>query len=101
MLYNKTYLKYKFIAYMKYDNYDAIEIPSINLIPSNFYGIMGVPLNFLLFYNPKQFEIVGTNNGLFQDDNVYGKPTYLFGKETFRRLFIKNIMNSSKQLNFL
>jgi len=45
--------------YTKYDNYDAIEVPFTNAIPSDYRGIMGVPISFLDKYNPAQFEIVG------------------------------------------
>ena len=45
--------------YQKYDNYDAIEVPFADAIPSDFSGIMGVPISFLNKYNPDQFEILG------------------------------------------
>ena len=45
--------------FQKYDNYDAIEVPRIDAIPSDFKGIMGVPITFLAKYNPDQFEILG------------------------------------------
>lgn len=45
--------------YQKYDNYDAIEIPFTDAIPSDYDGIMGVPISFLPKYNPNQFEILG------------------------------------------
>lgn len=45
--------------YPKYDNYDAIEVPFTDCIPSDYEGIMGVPITFLDKYNPNQFEIVG------------------------------------------
>lgn len=45
--------------YQKYDNYDAIEIPFTDAIPSDYDGIMGVPISFLNKYNPSQFEILG------------------------------------------
>lgn len=45
--------------YKKYDNYDAIEIPFTDAIPSDYDGIMGVPISFLNKYNPDQFEILG------------------------------------------
>lgn len=45
--------------YEKYDNYDAIEIPFTDAIPSDFKGVMGVPISFLDKYNPAQFEILG------------------------------------------
>jgi len=45
--------------YEKYDNYDAIEISLVKTIPSDYDGIMGVPISFLDKYNPDQFEILG------------------------------------------
>jgi len=47
------------MAYDKYDNYDAIEVPFTDAIPSDYDGIMGVPISFLDKYNPEQFEILG------------------------------------------
>jgi hypothetical protein len=47
-------------AYDRYENYDAIEIPFTDAIPSDYGGVMGVPISFLDKYNPDQFEIVGT-----------------------------------------
>ena len=46
-------------AYDRYDNYDAIEVPFTDAIPSDYDGIMGVPITFLDKYNPDQFEILG------------------------------------------
>jgi hypothetical protein len=45
--------------YQKYDNYDAIEVPFTDAIPSDFEGVMGVPISFLDKYCPEQFEILG------------------------------------------
>ena len=45
--------------YQKYDNYDAIEVPFVDAIPSDYDGIMGVPISFLNKYNPEQFKILG------------------------------------------
>ena len=51
-------------AYDRYDNYDAIEVPFTDAIPSDYEGVMGVPITFLDKYNPDQFEIIGSyNNG--------------------------------------
>jgi len=47
-------------TYDRYDNYDAIEVPFTDAIPSDYDGVMGVPISFLDKYNPDQFEIVGT-----------------------------------------
>ncbi|NCB73856.1 MAG: DNA methyltransferase [Clostridia bacterium] len=46
-------------AYDRYDNYDAIEVPFTDAIPSDFDGIMGVPISFLEKYCPEQYEIIG------------------------------------------
>lgn len=66
---NLKYSKHKEIkckqSYLRYDNYDAIEVPYVDAIPSDYEGAMGVPISFLDKYNPHQFEILGTNdNGL-------------------------------------
>ena len=45
--------------YLHYDNYDAIEVPFTDAIPSDYEGIMGVPISFLDKYCPEQFEILG------------------------------------------
>ena len=46
-------------AYDHYDNYEAIEVPFTDAIPSDYDGAMGVPISFLDKYNPDQFEILG------------------------------------------
>lgn len=50
---------YGAIEYPAYDNYDAIEVPFVECIPSDYEGVMGVPITFLNKYNPDQFEILG------------------------------------------
>jgi hypothetical protein len=45
--------------YDNYDNYNAIEVPFTDAIPSDYPGVMGVPISFLDKYSPDQFEIVG------------------------------------------
>ncbi|WP_354684432.1 adenine-specific methyltransferase EcoRI family protein [Cupriavidus necator] len=49
-------------AYDRYDNYDAIEVPFTDAIPSDYDGVMGVPISFLDKYNPEQFEIIGNSD---------------------------------------
>lgn len=46
-------------GYSKYDNYDAIEVPYTDAIPSDYDGNMGVPITFIKYYCPEQFEILG------------------------------------------
>jgi hypothetical protein len=47
------------LGYQKYDNHNSIEVPRTEAIPSDYKGVMGVPISFLSKYNPEQFEIVG------------------------------------------
>jgi len=47
------------LGYRKYDNYDAIEVGYTSDIPSDYDGIMGVPITFLDKHNPDQFDILG------------------------------------------
>jgi hypothetical protein len=49
--------------YIHYENYDAIEVPYVDAIPSDYDGIMGVPRTFLDKYCPEQFEIIGCAEG--------------------------------------
>ena len=49
--------------YHHYDNYDAIEVPYTDAIPSDYDGVMGVPISFLDKYCPEQFEIIGQTQG--------------------------------------
>jgi hypothetical protein len=92
---NLKYSKHKEIkgkeSYEKYDNYDAIDVPFTDAIPGDYEGVMGVPVSFLDKYNPEQFELLGSNRGIDQDTKgIYGRGSYINGKETFKRIFIKH-----------
>lgn len=59
---NLKFSKHKIIkdeGYLKYDNYDAIDVPFTDAIPRDYDGVMGVPISFLDKYCPEQFEILG------------------------------------------
>ncbi len=56
-------------AYDRYDNYDAIEVPFTNAIPSDYDGVMGVPISFLDKYSPEQFKILGISKTWFHFAN--------------------------------
>lgn len=67
-------------SYKTYDNYDAIEVPVTLGIPSDYDGVMGVPISFLDKYNPDQFEIIsGWNHGI-NVPNPGAKDTEYFDK---------------------
>lgn len=60
---NKFEKSYDVIEYPHYDNYDAIEVPFVDAIPSDYDGVMGVPITFLDKYCPEQFEIIWQASG--------------------------------------
>lgn len=77
-------------AYDHYDNYDAIEVPFTDAIPSDYDGVMGVPITFLDKYNPEQFEIIGMCENL----DLYNLKTKVYStqecKEAYMAKFKKN-----------
>lgn len=106
---NLKYSKHKEIkgkqSYDKYDNYGAIEVPFTDAIPSDYEGIMGVPISFLTKHSPEQFEIIWQASGntrasapkevlerlnyqANKDDR--GGCTIVNGKRTYDRIFIKH-----------
>ena len=88
--------KYSPDNYQKYDNYDAIEVSKIENIPLDYDGIIWVPITFLWKYNPEQFEIVGSNRWVEQDENwIYWRGSYLNRKETYKRIFIRKRNNDT------
>lgn len=63
---NIIYSKHKEVKgkqYIHYENYDAIDVPYTDAIPSDYEGVMGVPISFLDRYCPEQFEIIGQTQG--------------------------------------
>lgn len=80
-------------SYDKYDNYDAIEVPFTNTIPSDYNGVMGVPISFLDKYNPEQFEILGCSYDYGRPDswskNINMAVT-VKGVNIYKRILIKH-----------
>jgi hypothetical protein len=83
------------MAYQRYDNYDAIEVPFTEAIPSDYDGAMGVPITFLDKYNPEQFEILGAtesegrgfSNGLWRGGAA---QALVNGQRVYKRIFIRH-----------
>ena len=75
----------KGIGYQRYDNYDAIEVPFTDAIPSDYEGVMGVPISFLDKYCPEQFDIVGNEYDL----NLSKGRGYVNGVRMYSRVFIR------------
>jgi len=83
----------------KYDNYDAIEVSLVKNIPSDYDGVMGVPMSIFDKYSPEQFEILGSDynvkEGLLPklvNPKWKGKLDrgYINGKRKFTRILIKH-----------
>ena len=72
-------------AYDHYDNYDAIEVPYTDAIPSDYEGVMGVPISFLDKYCPEQFEILRFRKG---DDE---KDLRINGACPYFRILIRHL----------
>lgn len=60
--------------YRYYDNYEALEIPYTDAIPSDYLGLMGVPVSFMDKYCPEQFEIFGSADNVEWLASVGVKP---------------------------
>lgn len=75
-------------TYEKYDNYEGIEVSFTNTIPSDYNGVMGVPVSFLDKYNPEQFEILKCS--AYSDKKYFGSGAlYVNGKKQYARILIK------------
>jgi len=108
---NIKYSKHKEIkgvGYATYVNYDAIEVPFTDAIPSDHKGVMGVPISFLDKYSPEQFEIIGTSPQLanpivdyVESDAEYekgGPACYLkIADRQYRRLYDRIFIRFKKE----
>jgi hypothetical protein len=81
------YKKYNEKEYLKYDNYDAINVNKYLDIPMDYDGVMGVPITFLNYHNPNQFEIIGLDRYTGENGD---KDFTINGRMLFRRILIKN-----------
>lgn len=92
-------------SYKAYENYNAIEVPFTDAIPSDYDGVMGVPISFLDKYNPEQFEIIwqaiGNTRASAPKDVLVrlnylkhpedrGGCTIIDGRRTYGRILIKH-----------
>jgi len=68
----------------KYDNYDAIEVPLVKNIPSDYSGVMGVPVSILDKYSPEQFKIVGMCENL----DLYKQKTKVYTSADCKQAYL-------------
>ncbi len=77
-------------GYPQYDNYAAIEVPYTDAIPSDYDGVMGVPISFIKYYCPEQFEIVGLDRYTVPKEFLVGGRVAINGKPKYARILIKH-----------
>ena len=58
--------------FMPYWNYKAIDVSSVNDIPYDYKGVMGITFTFLKDLHPDQFEIIGLGQGKKQMETLDG-----------------------------
>ena len=90
--------------YMKYVNYDAIEVPFSDSIPSDYDGEMGVPVTFMDKYCPEQFEIIGisltlatTKPANLPKSQQGGPAFYLLDENGYKRLYPRIVIKKKQQ----
>lgn len=104
LMLTKTYNE---VDYLKYDNYNVIEVSRTCDIPYDYDGVMGVPMTYFDKHNPDEFKILGVACGNswknypetlkelgFNPDMKYGGglgTVILNGKALYTRLFIRRI----------
>ncbi len=97
---NLKYSKHKEIkgkkSYDRYDNYDAIEVPFTDSIPSDYDGVMGVPISFLDKYSPEQFEILG----MYENEDLHKFKTKVYTTEECKQMHIWTSLGKQRNLRF-
>ncbi|MBF2753651.1 MAG: hypothetical protein ISN29_00065 [Gammaproteobacteria bacterium AqS3] len=79
--------------YPEYDNYNAINVDNVLDIPFDYKGTMGVPLTFLTYYDPDQFEILGADR-----DVLWGNlPWSLYIKKGWQGKITEGIVKGAKK----
>jgi hypothetical protein len=85
---NLKYSKHKEIkgkeSYDRYDNYKAIEVPFTDAIPSDYEGVMGVPITFLDKYSPEQFDIVG----MCENEDLYNFKSKVYTSAECKQAYL-------------
>ena len=88
-------------GYLHYDDFDAINIPEYSTIPSDYDGIMGVPITFIDKYCPEQYEILGCYEPCIRLEEYRKMPNFkeyksrqkMYGgvlcQKTYHRIFIR------------
>lgn len=90
------YRTYSPDEYPRLDNYDAVFVRKTADIPVDYDGVIAVPITYLPYHCPEQFEIVGVTEsegkgfsfGLWDSSSGISQPV-LNGSREYKRVFIK------------
>ena len=83
-----SYSERNFDDYSVYDNTFILHVPTVNDIPLNYKGYMGVPISYLKFFDNDKYELIGlADDGESFKYDVF-MPT-LDNQRLFKRLVIK------------
>ena len=89
------------VWYLQYEDYDAIDVPYTDAIPSDYEWIMWVPISFMDKYNPDQFEILDCDEPCIDLDELRKRPNFKeyqsrqikyndkICQKTYHRIFIR------------
>ncbi len=95
-------------VYPKFDNYDAINVDRLEDIPKDYQGIMGVPVSYMIYHTPKQFDLLGSRRWAKSKEllDAYTgdvrpkereKAIYIDGNEIHSRLFIRKVSDRPQE----
>lgn len=81
--------RFAWSLYHDYDNIPAMEVPRVDLIPSDYDGLVGVPLSFLMRHDPEQFDIVAVTQ---PSDAWFARNSKFYGQVPCLRdgLFVRS-----------
>lgn len=80
----------KGFGYLHYYNYDAIDIPHSDAIPSDYDGVMGVPISWLDKYCPEQFEILDCREPASELELLKKRPKFVEYKS--RQIYVNGVL---------
>lgn len=83
------YMRYSPEKYPTYDTFDAIDCERYSEIPYDTEKIIGVPITYLAYHCPEQFEIVGEFNHGCDSEFDLAIPK-IEGKSRYKRIAIRN-----------
>lgn len=81
--------------YQRFDYYPALNVDRTSEIPTDYHGLMGVPITALDYLDPKKFEIIDLIARYAVIDHSYDTPghqlTEINGQPKYSRLIIRKL----------